>query len=81
MNSLADSQEQPVKMMIDGLALTPDQVEAIACADAHANNTGLPTYSALLKALQEIDKNDPFRQSSAGVIARAALGDFASVPA
>lgn len=48
--------------------------EAIAQADAYTNNAGLTTYTALRKALEEIVKNDPFRQSSAGIIARRALG-------
>jgi len=30
------------------------QAEAIANADAHASNVGLPTYSALLRAAEEI---------------------------
>ncbi len=28
------------------------QVEAVACADAHASNAGLPTYTDLLTALE-----------------------------
>jgi hypothetical protein len=33
-----------------------DRAEAIANADAHANDAGLPTYTELLAALQEAQK-------------------------
>lgn len=49
------------------------QIEAIEVADAYTNNCLLPTYSALLSALHEICKNDPYKVSSAGNIARRAL--------
>lgn len=33
----------------------------------------------LEKALEEINKNDPFKQSSAGIIARATLSEVAAI--
>jgi hypothetical protein len=35
---------------------TPEQVEAIANADAHLSNAGLPTFSTMLAALKALTK-------------------------
>jgi hypothetical protein len=35
-------------------SLTDKQIEAIAIANEHTNDTGLPTYTALLDALTEL---------------------------
>ena len=48
-----------------GLSHVQGQMEANACLIAAAPD--------LLEALEEIVKNDPFQQSSAGIIARAAI--------
>jgi hypothetical protein len=54
--------------------LSPDQLEAIECADAHANNTGLPTYTeisnalarmiAAAKAVPNLEQYDPLRHTA-----------------
>lgn len=54
--------------------LTPDQLEAIECADAHARNSGIPTYTEVRDALarmiaaaQEVpnlEQYDPLRHTA-----------------
>ena len=67
------------------LAVNAACSEAIEIADANLNNVDLPLYSVLsakysvlLGALEEIVKNDPFNQSSAGIIERAAIAKSAN---
>lgn len=45
---------------------------AIEIADAHTNNVGLPTYSELLKALRDVEKNCGMANTEQ-IIARIAL--------
>lgn len=56
-----------------------EAIEVLAAADVTdaSDRTAIPTYAQLLNAMQEIVKNDPFGQSSAGVIARTVLGKLA----
>ena len=46
--------------------------------DTEANARLVAAAPELLEALQEIVRNDPYRQSSAGVIARAAIAKATS---
>lgn len=39
--------------------MNAEQLEAIANADAHTNNAGLPTYTAILDALQLLKNTRP----------------------
>ena len=54
--------------------LSPDQIEAIECADAHALNNGLPTYTEISNALARmiaaalavpnLEQYDPLRHTA-----------------